>query len=83
MTVLSIDHWSYNEELGAVTVRAMVEDAIVLRQATMEEPEELGEAMCATRVLVELGEWPEDTLQQIDWLEDYQPEWTPIDDGGW
>lgn len=82
MSILSIDHWSYNEA-GTVTVRAVVEDAIVLYPATMDSPEELGEALCAANVLVEPGDWPEDTLQQIDWLEDYQPNWMPIDDGGW
>jgi hypothetical protein len=35
------------------------------------------------QVFVEPGEWPEDAQQQIDWLEAYQPEWTPMDDSGW
>jgi hypothetical protein len=35
------------------------------------------------QVFVEPGEWPEDSQQQIDWLEAYQPEWTPMDDSGW
>jgi len=83
MSILSIDHWSYNEELESLTVRAFVEDAIVLRQATMEDPEELGEALCAASVIVEPGEWPDDALKLLSWLEDCQPEWTPIDAGGW
>ena len=82
MNILYIDWWSYNEALGVVKVRAMVEDIIPLRRAG-DEPEELGEAMCMTQVFVEPGEWPEDSFQQIDWLEDYQPEWTPMDDSGW
>jgi hypothetical protein len=60
----------------------MVEDIIPLRRAG-DEPEELGEAMCMAQVFVEPGEWPEDEEAQIDWLEAYQPEWTPMDDSGW
>jgi hypothetical protein len=82
MNILYVDWWQYNEALGAVRVRAMVEDIIPLRRAG-DEPEELGEAMCMAQVFVEPGEWPEDAQQQIDWLEAYQPEWTPMDDGGW
>jgi len=82
MNILSVDWWQYNEALGAVKVRAMVEDIIPLRRAG-DEPEELGAAMCMAQVLVEPGEWPEDPFKQIDWLEDYQPEWTPMDESGW
>jgi hypothetical protein len=82
MNILYVDWWQYNEALGAVKVRAMVEDIIPLRRAG-DEPEELGEAMCMAQVFVEPGEWPEDSFQQIDWLEAYQPEWTPMDDSGW
>jgi hypothetical protein len=82
MNILSVDWWQYNEALGAVKVRAMVEDIIPLRRAG-DEPEELGEAMCMAQVFVEPGEWPEDKEAQIDWLESYQPEWTPMDDSGW
>jgi hypothetical protein len=82
MNILYVDWWQYNEALGAVKVRAMVEDIVPLRRAG-DEPEELGEAMCMAQVFVEPGEWPEDSQQQIDWLEAYQPEWTPMDDGGW
>jgi hypothetical protein len=82
MNILYLDWWQYNEALGAVKVRAMVEDIIPLRRAG-DEPEELGEAMCMAQVFVEPGEWPEDGQQQIDWLEAYQPEWTPMDDSGW
>jgi hypothetical protein len=82
MNILYLDWWQYNEALGAVRVRAMVEDIIPLRRAG-DEPEELGEAMCMAQVFVEPGEWPEDNQQQIDWLEAYQPEWTPMDDSGW
>jgi hypothetical protein len=95
VNILYVDWWSYNEALGAVKVRAMVEDIIPLRRAG-DEPEELGEAMCMAQVFVEPGEamcmaqvfvepgeWPEDSQQQIDWLEAYQPEWTPMDDSGW
>jgi hypothetical protein len=35
------------------------------------------------QVFVEPGEWPENKEAQIDWLEAYQPEWTPMDDIGW
>lgn len=83
MSILFIESWLYNEEQGRMIVRAMVEDAIVVHQASWEQPEELGEALCSARVLVEPGEWPDDELQRIDWLEDYQPEWTPVDEGGW
>ena len=82
MNIFSVDWWQYDERLGAVRVRAMVEGIVPLRRAG-DEPEELGEAMCAAQVLVEPGEWPEDPFKQIDWLEDYQPEWFPMDDGGW
>jgi hypothetical protein len=82
MNILYLDWWQYNEALGAVKVRAMVEDIIPLRRAG-DEPEELGEAMCMAQVFVEPGEWPEDEEAQIDWLEAYQPEWTPMDDSGW
>jgi hypothetical protein len=82
VNILSVDWWQYNEALGAVKVRAMVEDIIPLRRAG-DEPEELGEAMCMAQVFVEPGEWPEDEEAQINWLEAYQPEWTPIDDSGW
>jgi len=34
-------------------------------------------------VLVEPGEWPEDQEAQRNWLENYQPEWFPMDDSGW
>ena len=82
MNILYLDWWQYNEALGAVRVRAMVEDIIPLRRAG-DEPEELGEAMCMAQVFVEPGEWPEDKEAQIDWLAAYQPEWTPMDDSGW
>jgi hypothetical protein len=82
MNILYLDWWQYNEALGAVRVRAMVEDIIPLRRAG-DEPEELGEAMCMAQVFVEPREWPEDEEAQIDWLEAYQPEWTPMDDSGW
>ena len=82
MNILSIDWWQYDEALGAVRVRAMVEGIVPLRRAG-DEPEELGEAMCATQVLVEPGEWPEDPEAQRNWLENYQPEWFPMDDSGW
>jgi len=82
MNILSIDWWQYDERLGAVRVRAMVEGIVPLRRAG-DEPEELGEAMCMAQVLVEPGEWPEDAEAQKNWLEDYQPEWFPMDDGGW
>jgi hypothetical protein len=82
MNILYVDWWSYNEVLGAVKVRAMVEDIIPLRRAG-DEPEELGEAMCMAQVFVEPGEWPEDKEAQINWLEAYQPKWTPMDDSGW
>jgi hypothetical protein len=82
VNILSVDWWQYNEALGAVKVRAMVEDIILLRRAG-GEPEELGEAMCMAQVFVEPGEWPEDEEAQKSWLEAYQPEWTPMDDSGW
>ena len=82
MNILSIDWWQYDEALGAVRVRAMVEGIVPLRRAG-DEPEELGAAMCAAQVLVEPGEWPEDPEAQRNWLEDYQPEWFPMDDSGW
>ena len=82
MNILYVDWWQYNEALGAVKVRAMVEDIIPLRRAG-DEPEELGEAMCMAQVFVEPGEWPEGKEAQINWLEAYQPEWTPMDDSGW
>ena len=82
VNILYVDWWQYDEALGAVRVRAMVEDIIPLRRAG-DEPEELGAAMCAAQVLVEPGEWPEDKEAQIDWLEAYQPEWFPMDDTGW
>jgi len=82
MNILSIDWWQYDEALGAVRVRAMVEGIVPLRRAG-DEPEELGEAMCMAQVLVEPGEWPEDEEAQRNWLEDYQPEWFPMDDSGW
>ena len=82
MNILSIDWWQYDERLGAVRVRAMVEGIVPLRRAG-DEPEELGEAMCAAQVLVEPGEWPEGEEAQKSWLEDYQPEWFPMDDSGW
>ena len=82
MNILSIDWWQYDEALGAVRVRAMVEGIVPLRRAG-DEPEELGEAMCMAQVLVEPGEWPEDEEAQRNWLEDYQPEWFPMDDSRW
>jgi hypothetical protein len=82
VNILSIDWWSFDEALGAVRVRAMVEGIVPLRRAG-DEPEELGEAMCMAQVLVEPGEWPEDPEAQRNWLEDYQPEWFPMDDSGW
>jgi len=82
MNILSIDWWQYDEALGAVRVRAMVEGIVPLRRAG-DEPEELGEAMCMAQVLVEPGEWPEDEEAQRNWLENYQPEWFPMDDSGW
>ena len=82
MNILSIDWWQYDEALGAVKVRAMVEGIVPLRRAG-DEPEELGAAMCAAQVLVEPGEWPEEEEAQRNWLEDYQPEWFPMDDSGW
>ena len=82
MNILYVDWWQYNEALGAVRVRAMVEDIIPLRRAG-DEPEELGEAMCMAQVLVEPGEWPEDPEAQRNLLEDYQPEWFPMDESGW
>ena len=82
VNILSIDWWQYDEALGAARVRAMVEDIIPLRRAG-DEPEELGAAMCMAQVFVEPGEWPEEKEAQIDWLEAYQPEWTPMDDSGW
>jgi len=82
MNILFIDWWQYDERLGSVRVRAMVEGIVPLRRAG-DEPEELGAAMCAAQVLVEPGEWPEDEEAQRNWLEDYQPEWFPMDDSGW
>ena len=82
MNILYVDWWSYDEALGAVRVRAMVEGIVPLRRAG-DEPEELGEAMCMAQVLVEPGEWPEDPEAQRNWLENYQPEWFPMDDSGW
>jgi len=82
MNILYLDWWQYNEALGAVKVRAMVEDIIPLRRAG-DELEELGEAMCMAQVFAEPGEWPEDEEAQINWLKAYQPEWTPMDDSGW
>ena len=82
MNILSNDWWQYDERLGSVRVRAMVEGIVPLRRAG-DEPEELGEAMCMAQVLVEPGEWPEDPEAQRNWLENYQPEWFPMDDSGW
>jgi len=82
MNILSIDWWSFDEALGAVRVRAIVEGIVPLRRAG-DEPEELGAAMCAAQVLVEPGEWPEEEEAQRNWLKDYQPEWFPMDDSGW
>ena len=51
MNIVHVDWWQYDEALGAVRVRAMVEGIVPLRRAG-DEPEEFGEAMCMAQVFV-------------------------------
>lgn len=81
MSILFIDSCLYCEGQDALEVEAMVEDAVVVRRASWDEPEELSAAMCITSVLVAPGDWPEDELERIAWLEACQPEWTVIGNG--
>lgn len=81
MSIVFIDCCIHYEDQETLEVEALVEDAVVVRRASWDEPEELGAAMCATSVSVAPGDWPDDDLERIAWLEACQPEWTVIGNG--
>ncbi len=82
MTVLSIEWWMYDEELESIKVHAIVEDAIV-DDATRNEPEAYRPGLCEAIIEMARSEWPKREVDQMNWLDDYEPEWTLINDGGW
>jgi hypothetical protein len=82
MIVLSIDWWVYDEEIEAIKVHAMIEDA-VMESATYDGPEIYRAGLCEAIIMTDRANWPKREVDQVRWLEDCHAEWTVINDGGW
>jgi hypothetical protein len=72
----------YDDELEAIKVHAIVEDALV-EDATRDEPETYRPGLCEAIIMVDKADWPKREVDQLNWLDDIDPEWTLINDGGW
>jgi len=82
MTVLSIDWWMYDDELEAIKVHAMVEDAVV-ESATYDSPEIYRAGLCEAIIMTDKADWPKREVDQLHWLEQNSPDWTLIFKGHW
>ena len=82
MNVLSVDWWMYDEEFEAIIVHAIVED-IVVESATYDSPEVCRAALCEAIIMTDKANWPHREVDQLRWLEECDPDWTVINDGGW
>lgn len=80
MSILAIHDFSIDSSDGYCTVQALVEDAVLLYQATRFDPAEYGPALCEATVPM-----PDDTPvfkdenDLIKYLEHLQPEWSLVD----
>jgi len=89
MTILSIAS-IINEDLSSIikddpdfatltTVTAVVEDARVIHQQTMESPEEYGPGLCKTSFWLNEGETlPTDETELIGFLSEMHLSWEPV-----
>jgi hypothetical protein len=89
MTILSIES-IINEDLSSIikddpdfetltTVTAVLEDARVTHQQTMESPEEYGPGLCKTSFWLNEGEiLPTDETELIGFLSEMHLSWEPI-----
>lgn len=67
MTVLSVEWWLYDDDLQAIKVHALIS------QPPADQPI-LHEAI----ITMDQAHWPKREVKQVDWLNDYRPEWTLI-----
>ena len=72
----------YDEEIEAIKVHAIVEDA-TMESATYDGPEVYLPGLCEAIIFTDKADWPKREVDQLDWLEDCDPDWTLINDGGW
>ena len=76
--ILSIENISIQDDV--VNVTAVVEDAVVLRRATYDDPEELGPGLCyATFSLDENETLPKDENELVDYIDSLDLEWQLVD----
>lgn len=62
-----------------VFVRAIVEDMVLIRHPTMEDPEEYGPALCEATFEIIADDIPEDENDLIDYLEGLDLDWKIVD----
>jgi hypothetical protein len=78
MTVLTITDILIEDDVY-VTVTALIEDAMVVRPQTMEDPEELGPGICTASFELEEDEiLPFDEKELIDYIENLNLDWQLI-----
>lgn len=72
----------YDDELEAIKVHAVVEDAVV-DDATYDEPEAYRPGLCEAIIMMNRSEWPKREADQLNFLDDCEPDWTLINNGEW
>lgn len=66
-----------------VFVRAIVEDMVLIRHQTMEEPAEYGPALCEATFEIIADDIPEDEDDLMDYLEKIDLDWKVIENSNY
>jgi hypothetical protein len=81
MSVLEMVDWQGDADVGTITVKAIVEDAVEIKPWHWDGEAEFTHGLCKATLLVDdLKEWPDTMEAQLAFLEDYDPDWQLVDE---